>query len=255
MAINIVILGVILFGSFLFIHIKLQNMKRLQYKKIQKQRMFFERQLEYQLYHYDTYKKQTDEIRKFKHDFKSHQIVLERLLKNKAYDAVEAYVEQLGIYAETNQHEVDFENYVIDALICFYREACKEKGIKLEVLGQVSTTVGITDLDLCVLLGNLLENAMEAVEKIIYERCITLRVYIKNNTLCINIRNYYEHTLTKIKGKYHTTKATKGQHGVGIESISEIVAGYGGVLQIDDRNQVFHVKVTIPLQEKMIQVS
>lgn len=101
--------------------------------------------------------------------------------------------------------------------------------------------------DVCVLLGNLLDNSIEAVKKIFEKerREIFLKLRTVNNIFLLEIKNPYIGTRRMSNNKYLTTKEDKGLHGLGLESCRSIVESYGGVMEISDENNQFIVQITI----------
>jgi len=100
--------------------------------------------------------------------------------------------------------------------------------------------------DLCVLLGNLLDNAMEAVKDLPKgNRFILLKMQSVNNMFLLEISNVYIGKRKRCNGKYETTKTDSSIHGLGIESCKIIVEQYDGLFEIEDDGEIFKVEVTI----------
>ncbi len=102
------------------------------------------------------------------------------------------------------------------------------------------------DNDICVCLGNLLDNAIEAVQNLPEDlRKIHIFMRTANNIFVMEIQNPYEGKRNVAGGKYRTTKVDKESHGIGLESVARIVAQYAGNLDIIDDGQNFCVEVNL----------
>lgn len=89
--------------------------------------------------------------------------------------------------------------------------------------------------DICLILGNLLENAVEAAQRAEGEKYIRLHMKYDKNNLLLFVENNYKGVLIKTKDKrLKSTKTDAGNHGVGIPSVYRIAAKYHGVVTIDD---------------------
>lgn len=99
---------------------------------------------------------------------------------------------------------------------------------------------------MCILLGNLLDNAIEAVRGLDREkREIRVRMMTPNNMFLLEIQNSYEGVRKKVQERYLTTKSDHNLHGLGLDSVKRIVEKNGGFLEISDENQIFQVNVTL----------
>ena len=99
---------------------------------------------------------------------------------------------------------------------------------------------------MCILLGNLLDNAIEAVRGLDREkREIRVRMMTPNNMFLLEIQNPYEGVRRKVQERYLTTKSDHNLHGLGLDSVKRIVEKNGGFLEISDENQIFQVNVTL----------
>ena len=102
----------------------------------------------------------------------------------------------------------------------------------------------ITDDDLCAVLGNLLDNALRAASDLPAEqRHITLQITYQQDSLTIIVINPYKGALRKQNGRFLTTKTERGQHGIGLRSVSRIADKYNGELTVTEEEQLFTVYI------------
>ena len=100
--------------------------------------------------------------------------------------------------------------------------------------------------DLCVIIGNLLDNSIEAVKEIKSKKIIDIILKYEHKRSYINVKNAYEGQRIKNKeGKFVSSKSDKRSHGVGLKSIKRIVEKNEGVLIINTDNNIFDVTVII----------
>lgn len=107
--------------------------------------------------------------------------------------------------------------------------------------------------DINIILGNLLENAIEAAKKT-EEKTVNVNIQFKSEMLRIEIENSYSKELLKEgtgKLNFATTKRIKEQHGIGLHSVNQIVEKYKGLMEIDTQEKCFCVKILLYMTEKV----
>ena len=130
------------------------------------------------------------------------------------------------------------ENSAINSVLNFKIGRCRANGIdfKLEI---ESNFAGFDDTDICVLLSNLLDNAIEASQSVPESPMITLTVTNKQNYLCILVRNRIMESVLAKNGQLKTTKRNKKNHGLGLYSVGQIVDKYEGMKNFYEKNGYF----------------
>lgn len=112
-----------------------------------------------------------------------------------------------------------------------YLITCTNKKYKF----LLTTTLTISGADICLILGNLLENAVEAAEKAKKKKYIKIQMKYDRGNLLIFLMNSYQGRLIKMKDKrLKSTKSDAGNHGVGLPSVYRAVAKYNGTVTVDD---------------------
>lgn len=141
-------------------------------------------------------------------------------------------------------------NEAIDVILTEKSLICNKNGIKLNCMIDGARLSFMDNTDIYVLFGNLVDNAMEAVQKLtdVGKRLISMNVYAKERVLAINIGNYYEGTIElRGDGLPATTKADKRLHGLGFRSVELIVEKYGGNLDFSTDDGIFSVDIVFPI--------
>lgn len=126
-------------------------------------------------------------------------------------------------------------NIVIDSLIGYWYVEAKKVGIDFSVNLNIPMEMPFRGADICLILGNLLENAVEAAQKAEGKKYIRFHMKYDKNNLLLFVENNYKGVLIKTKDKrLKSTKTDAGNHGVGLSSVYRIAAKYHGVVTIDD---------------------
>ncbi len=166
----------------------------------------------------------------YRHDMRHHFTLLQGLASN-------GCIAEMKEYLRTAQSDMDAitpirfcENETVNLILSSFAATAKQSAITLTVDARLPNTLIFSDTELCSLLSNALENAIHACEKIAdsNKRYIKLRIYSKNNKLCIDIRNTYHTEPIFHKG----LPVSKEQgHGFGTKSMAHIVEKSGGIFQ------------------------
>ncbi len=123
-------------------------------------------------------------------------------------------------------------------------ELAAQFGIEFEVKASAPRNGELNAEDLSICLGNLLDNAIEAVAGLQKEKVIKVKLKADKGNLFINVTNPYI-TAKKEKGKYLSHKTDSGEHGLGLMIVKQITEKYKGQMQIQDENGEFDVEVLL----------
>jgi sensor histidine kinase regulating citrate/malate metabolism len=143
-------------------------------------------------------------------------------------------------------------NRLLNVLLTEKSLYCQQKGITLSCMADGSKLSFIEDGDLYCLFGNIIDNALEAVNCIEQResRVINIVVKSKNDMLVIQEENYFNGNLNFKDGLPVTTKSDKNYHGFGMSSIRMITRKYEGELSISQNANIFHLNIVMPIQIK-----
>ena len=188
----------------------------------------------------------TEQLRKLsalRHDFKNHlYIILERVRREEKDEAID-YIEKICQCTEEAESIVMAENEILATILTIKNAVCKSKNIMFEYeinCGKIS----IEDIDLNIVVGNLMDNAIEAAERCDVEnRKINFKVKDVKQFLAIECYNTCKEDLKIQENKLETTKKDNENHGFGIGNIKETVARYGGRLEFKCEKGIFSVKI------------
>ncbi|MCD7840624.1 MAG: GHKL domain-containing protein [Erysipelotrichaceae bacterium] len=178
------------------------------------------------------------DIKKTEHDLKHHLLGILGMIEEREIMEAEKYLKELLHEYETNIFKyISVENSAINSILNLKIGRCHENKIDIKVEIE-SNFLGFSDIDICVLLANLLDNAIEASHQNSIPQII-ISIKSNKNYLCIEIRNRIDNSVLEKNSELKTTKINKSAHGFGMDSISQIVEKYDGMKNYYERNGFF----------------
>ena len=137
-------------------------------------------------------------------------------------------------------------NDIADALLSEKQQLAEQHNIKILFSGHIPGD-GIDPIDLCILLGNPLDNAIEACEKInsTREKVISIKTKLVGNMLIMDIYNPVDHDVVIINNTIASTKDERANHGFGIYSLQRTLRKYEGNLRFKCSNNVFVAEMSL----------
>lgn len=211
---------------------------------ITKERLLFaELHIKNQINHYADLYAQQEKLKKFRHDNKNIYTSLISILETRSpNEAIELIKEKMSIFFDTNE-TINSGNPVIDAIIYSKKELCINKGIIIECSIKTSTKIYVDELELGVLIGSALDNAIDATSQIkdSCNKTIYLSIITLGDMISIEISNPTNVNLD-VKN-LRTTKKDKSQHGYGLKGIETIANKYNGDLSLSCKDNIFCLSV------------
>ncbi len=187
------------------------------------------------------------QVRGWRHDYRNHIQNMKIQLSEKNYAALDRYLDQLADDLNTVDTVIKTGNVMADAVLNTKLNTAAGMSVRTNVKAGVPEGIPLTDVELCAVLGNLLDNALEACERL-PEQERFLRVYIGNlkNQFYLSVQNSAG-AVKKSGGKYVTTKSGDS-HGYGIFRIDRLTKKYGGYVNRQNEEGVFATEIMIPLK-------
>lgn len=189
---------------------------------------------------------------KLMHDARHHYVVLSSLAQSGDCKTLGAYLERLlgdGFVAPQKRY---CANAVANAVIGAYIEIAEAKGISVKADIDFPADMGIDDYELCALLGNALENAIEACQRIPVEsepyssRTIGIKARVADNRLVVRIENSFQPLPGDREGLFPSSKGIR--NGIGIESMRSIVDSHQGALHCERKEGIFVLSAVLGLE-------
>lgn len=198
--------------------------------------------------HYEEVENMYRTMRAWRHDYHNHIQAANSYLELKKYDELAAYLKQLDENLYEIDHIIKTGNLMADAILNSKLALMGEYHIQTEVTAHVPSEMKITDTELCVLLGNLLDNAIEACREVSEEQNRFIKIYMDTlqNQFYISIINSMKGKAQKHGKLFQSTKQNAGLHGFGLARVDRIVEKYGGFLDCQSEEDVFATEVLLP---------
>ena len=213
-------------------------------------RSYEESMMEYQN---QVVKKQVEEVqnlyltmRGWRHDYHNHIQALKAQLGMEQYELATEYLGRLEEDLDDIRQMVESGNVSLDAILNSKLSYAEKKEISLNFKATVPQKLTVSDIDLCVLIGNLIDNAVEACEKLpVKDRFLRLYIGVFRKQLYISVTNATNELVRKLDDEYITTK--RGNHGHGLKRINNTVEKYGGFINHKNEPGVFATEIMLPL--------
>lgn len=185
---------------------------------------------------------------KLRHDIKNHLVTIDSYLEiNNIYQARNHISEVIGAYQ--NKAEIVHTGFpAVDGLLNFKFQSAENLGIKINIKADLPSDFNFSPFDLTVILGNLVDNALQAVSHVERDKFIDLRMKCSKGMLIIKISNPYKNTIKREEGKIVTSKADKENHGFGLRNVNEVLEKYNGTSDIDESGDIFTITVALYLE-------
>lgn len=191
--------------------------------------------------------RQTERLR---HDMKNHIIALSGLFQNQEWEKMGDYLRKM----EDGCPEAGMDmtgNRVVDALLYQKRKRAEREGIRWECDLEMPKKDRIGGFDLCVLFGNILDNALQACERQDCRegRFVSIRGKTVKKCFLLEARNSMD--MTEKPGGGQSVRKKSKEHGTGLRNVSDMVRRYDGVMKTEAADGVFMISVLIPFGEGM----
>ena len=184
------------------------------------------------------------EMKKMRHDLNKHLAVISSLCAEGNYEEVRKYAEQLSQSMAHINDKILTGNQVADLVVAAKRRACEEYGIDFAFTGTMQNLNAMTAPDICGLLANAYDNAIEAC-LVQTEGYIRTEVRTTRNYTVIEIVNSVEKKVAVRGNSVATTKKDRKTHGYGIEIMKQIAQRYSGSCTICCNGKEFCVKIVL----------
>lgn len=189
---------------------------------------------------YNMITEKIEKTRKSRHDIHHHINVVYQLAKENKIEQLIEYLEEYNKIDSTKEPMVYCNNSTVDAILNHYILLAKDNGIEVHLNVALPEELKIRDTDLCIVIGNLLENAIEASKKEENKR-IKLRINRSNEYICMLVSNLYNGEIKKGHSGYYSRKREFKDTGIGLSSVSAVVEKYDGRMEVDHTNGEFNV--------------
>lgn len=223
---------------YIVIEMKKENEERI------KEKQAYNR-LETKNDYYEKVEESQNQIRRLYHDMNNHLYNIQMMNKS-SEDASDYIVSLQNELKEARKTRVS-GNSLFDIIVDEKMNICKNKGIEFDIDADSKNTGFIKNIDMSSILANILDNAIEACDKMTSnKKYIKLTSMWADDMFVIICENSKENEVKKIGDRFITDKLNKSEHGIGIKSVEKSVKNYDGNMMIFCDDSLFKVKIMIP---------
>lgn len=176
----------------------------------------------------------TKEIKVMRHDLRHHSLTLSGMLEEKRYEEAKAYLRGCAGRFEAMEQPL-CGCYAADVIVRRYKSVAEKAGIQTDIQLGLPDKPGIADIDLCIILGNLMENAIKACEKVNGEKLLRVVAKLKDAEVLIAVDNTCSPDDVFVGSS----------SSLGIPSVQAIAKRYGGIAKFDQKDNMFMASVLL----------
>lgn len=186
--------------------------------------------------------------RSVSHEYRNNLLYMSALLEKKEYGKLSGYLKEAGGADMRGMDIINTNNPVINVIMNTKYYEAKKAGASF--ICKINDLSGITmkETDIILLLSNLLNNAIEAVEKCLDKKMIKVKIVMENNKLIISVWNTFNGEIKRDGDMLKTTKKENVVfHGIGLKNVVRIADKYNGLYLFEPRGKEFSAIVIIPM--------
>lgn len=197
--------------------------------------------------HYAEVENMYRKMRGWRHDYHNHMQVLAAYLETGQVERARAFLDEINDTLVKVDTVLKTGNTMVDAILNSKISLMHTKEIAVDATAKVPGELRIEDIDLCVIIGNLLDNAMEACENLPKEqRFVRIYISVKETHLYMVFTNSAGKKQIKIGNLFTSTKGNG--HGFGLKRVDELIEKYGGYLTRASEDGGYTTEVILPLK-------
>lgn len=223
------------------------------YTTVRVKNNILEQQNEYFRLSQEEFEKQWFLLSKMRHDLKNIYVLEMDYLKKGEYDLLMAHYRRQIEEVESAGKLIYTGNIGIDSIVNYKLSTAKKLKITVKETIQVAGKITIDYIDLNILIGNLMDNAIEAAESMdVDKRKIELVIRNDKTAFFLEINNFFKgERIRDEKGDFLTGKSDRVHHGIGLKAVKGIVRKYDGQMIIDSKKSKFNIKVLIYMDSQL----
>ena len=196
--------------------------------------------------YYQGLQREQRQLRQLRHDLRNHLTAVQGMLEAGDAERARGYLAQIAGSPALRGSRRLCENETANVVLCAKAEEMARDGLEGDFAVSLPERLPVADMDLCALLGNALDNAMEAARRAA-DKTIRVRCRAEKGLFMLRVEN-------ALSGErspgLETTKADRSAHGFGLKGMREIAARYGGTLDAQAAEGRFELVVCFPIEDK-----
>lgn len=184
-----------------------------------------------------------EKVRSLRHDMRHHLQVMYAMEEKGQKEKIMQFLEDMQGSLKNPKQHIQSGNEEVDTLLNYNWDKAEELGVNIDCKVSISKALSIPIYDTSVLLGNLLENAIEAAAKT-KDGYVSVRILAEKKVLALQVKNSYDGVIKKRGEQFVSTKKEAG-HGIGLRSVRELVEKRQGSFQVEHDEKEFRVEVVL----------
>jgi sensor histidine kinase regulating citrate/malate metabolism len=210
------------------------------------------KQVDIQIRHYQEQKEHEETLAAFRHDYKNLVLCLQAILEANEIDLALEFLGQMNLRTDPQMATFDSGNYIADAMISDKAKLAAAHSTEIHFNGFIPSS-RIENYDICAILANALDNAIEACEAIEGHSIITIQSDIQNSMWLLSIKNPVMHDVVIRHNRIASSKDDKALHGFGLINIEAAVKHNGGQMTLRCSNNIFSLEITAHLKQSPLR--
>lgn len=204
----------------------------------------FEQMVNVYAYQLELAQESQDRIAALRHDMKHHMMELALMIKEEENPDAVRYLKEMNRFMLNPREYAATGNKELDGVLNYLLRDAKETLEHVNIDIRVPEKSCWKDFTLCVILGNLLDNAIREAKKS-EEKYLEVHIRSRKGILLMDIENSYSGEIQEENHRFQTTQNNAAFHGIGLENVKRIVWENRGEMDIHYENNRFHVKVLL----------
>ncbi len=203
--------------------------------------------------HYERINEINEEHRNYLHDVQHCFRTIGELARLGENQKIMSLITDMNIEIEKIRKKRYCQHPIVNAILCEAEERASQNHVQYDVIiNPVIDFSYIDDFSLISMIGNLINNALEAAIKCEETRFVSVEAHLTSNKkfIVICVRNGFQEGPVMKNGEYQTNKLDKAKHGIGIKNVKEHAESYGGFLLLETAEDIFTATLEIPTEEE-----
>ena len=189
-------------------------------------------------------------LRQFKHNVNNQLEIVKILIEKGNVSELKKQVDDIMNEKKSGELICTTGNVVVDGLLNYKLGILKQADVEVRTELEIPKQVFINTKDLTILLGNLLDNMIDALIPMQTNKICSVRMKYSKNRLLMHFANTYEKEVIHENGRIVSGKSDAKEHGIGLTSMQEVVNKYHGYMDVHHENNIFSVNIILILPEE-----
>jgi sensor histidine kinase regulating citrate/malate metabolism len=205
-----------------------------------------------QLYYMENLEQLVTRLRAERHDFNNQLGIIYGMLEDDEAGKAKGYAMSLIGAAHVHQNMVSLPYSMLRAMINYKLSVADEQGVRLNISVDVRAGLRFNESDLAIIIGTLMDNAVEACQKA-EEKYIGFNLYYRPDYLILRMENSTAPDAPRpswMDGQGRSNKSDPENHGFGLSNVKHLVEKHNGLIEIDLRKDIFKVNVALLVDAK-----